>query len=190
MDLHALIDQVLEWLVLRATELSFTATVLIVYLLINGLIARRAKSAEKSDARQGAAIKVTNTASLATGFVAILVIAVVWGIELSSVAIFATTTITLLGVALFATWSLLSNITAYFVLLFHPSFASGRFVRIIEADNYVEGYISDLSLFSLELVAEDKSTIVYPNNLLLGRIAIIDPPDRLNGVGKIVNPPI
>jgi hypothetical protein len=68
--------------------------------------------------------------------------ALTWGIEFDSVFLFASTTLTLLGVALFASWSLLSNVAAYFVILLHPSFRRGTFVRVIDFDNYAEGYIS------------------------------------------------
>jgi small-conductance mechanosensitive channel len=101
------------------------------------------------------------------------------------VFVFASTTLTLLGVALFASWSLLSNVTAYFVILLNPSFRRGTFVRIIDVDNYSEGYISELSLFSTKLVTESREVIIYPNNLLLGRPTLINPRDRLHGIGKL-----
>jgi hypothetical protein len=37
------------------------------------------------------------------------------------------------------------------------------------------------------LVTENREVIVYPNNLLLGRPALINPRDRLYGVGKLPN---
>lgn len=188
MELTNLKSELFDWFARSETPLILTATVLVVYVLLNMLLARLVKGTERRKARKDAVLKVTRTLRLVTGFFSLLIIMVVWGIEFSSVTIFASTTVTLLGVALFASWSLLSNITAYFVLLFHPSFTRGTFVRIIEADNYVEGYVADLALFSLELITENKATIVYPNNMLLSRVVLVDPPDRLNGVGKVVNP--
>lgn len=176
------------WVWLQATTLIITGTVVVLYLLLNWLIARLAKGADSSRSRQGASLKVIRAARLVTGFFAVLTLMVVWGIDFGAVALFATTTVTLLGVALFASWSLLSNITAYFVLLFHASYSRGTFIRILETDNYVEGYVSDLSLFSLELITENKETIIYPNNLLLGRVVLVNPENRLHSVGKIVNP--
>lgn len=188
MDISLLTTLPMEWLALNAAPLALTATVVVIYLLLNRLIVRLVKRADKRESRQDAALKVIKTARLITAFFGILAITVAWGVEIRSVTIFATTTITLLGVALFASWSLLSNITAYFVLLFHPSFSRGTYVRILEADNYVEGYVSDLSLFSIELITEDQVRILYPNNLLLGRVTVVNPKDRMNAVGKIVNP--
>lgn len=188
MTLATLKTQIIEWFALNASPLAFTALVVLVYLLLNRVIAQLVRRADRRESRQGAAVKVIKAAQLITGFFSVLTIMVAWGIDFSSVTIFASTTITLLGVALFASWSLLSNVTAYFVLLFHPSFSRGTFVRIIEADNYVEGYVADLSLFSIELITEAQEKILYPNNLLLGRVTIVDPKDRLNRIGKVVNP--
>jgi len=101
------------------------------------------------------------------------------------VLVIAGTTLTLLGVALFASWSLLSNVTAYFVLMLHPAFRRGTFIRIIDADNYVEGYVADLNLFSARLITENREVALYPNNLILGRPCLINPRDRLGGVGKL-----
>lgn len=70
-----------------------------------------------------------------------------WSIDLRSFVVVAGTALTLLGVALFATWSLLSNITAFFT--------------------------------------ENRETILYPNNLVLGRPTLIHPRDRLGGVDKL-----
>ncbi|MEM1188223.1 MAG: hypothetical protein AAGI72_06840 [Pseudomonadota bacterium] len=67
--------------------------------------------------------------------------------EIASLLVFAGTALTLLGVALFASWSLLSNVTAYFVLVLHPTFSRGTFIRILDADNYAEGYIAELGFF-------------------------------------------
>lgn len=188
MDFGYLKETIAIWVEQNAGSLVTTGTVVIAYLVLNLIIARLVKRADQRESRQDAALKVIKTARLITAFFGVLALMVAWGIAFGSVALFATTTITLLGVALFASWSLLSNITAYFVLLFHRSFSRGTFVRVIETDNYVEGYVADLTLFSLELRTEDGAQVVYPNNALLGRVVVVNPKDRLNGVGKIVNP--
>lgn len=111
----------------------------------------------------------------------------IWGIDFSGLLVMSTTIITLLGVALFASWSLLSNITAFFVLLVHKSFCRGDFIQVIDGDNYIEGYISEINMFSTILVTESREQVVYPNNLLLGRPTVINPRKRYNVIGKITD---
>jgi hypothetical protein len=68
---------------------------------------------------------------------AIRIARLTWGVEFDALFIFASTTLTLLGVDLFARWSILSNVTTYVVILLHPSFRRGTFVCVFDTDNYV-----------------------------------------------------
>ena len=101
--------------------------------------------------------------------------------------ILSTSILTLTGVALFASWSLLSNVTSYFILLFHNAFRRGNFVRIVDGDNYMEGYIADVNLFNTRIVTEDRETVIYPNNLVLTRPCIINPRNRWKVIGKVTD---
>ncbi|MFK7864597.1 MAG: mechanosensitive ion channel domain-containing protein, partial [Pseudohongiellaceae bacterium] len=143
------------------------------------------ESAEEGGFKNGAATQATNIVRAISSTVGLLLLAIVWGVDFGAIMLFASTTLTLLGVALFASWSILSNITACVILLLHPAFRRGTFIRVIDADNYVEGYVSELTLFNTKLVTESREVIYYPNNLLLGKPSIINPRDRLEGVGKL-----
>ena len=103
--------------------------------------------------------------------------------------VISTSLITLTGVAFFASWSLLTNITAYFLLLFQMSFRRGNFIRVLDADNYVEGFITEINLFNTKLITEDREIIVYPNNLILTRPSIINPRAKWKTVGKFTDRP-
>ena len=91
--------------------------------------------------------------------------------------------------ALFASWSLLSNVTAYFVISFNPAFVRGNFLQVIDLDNYIEGYIAEVNLFHTKLITERRETILYPNNLLLMKPCQVNPRDRLDVIGKITARP-
>lgn len=175
-----------QWLSANISELVITILIAGVYIALDRFSTPKLEqSAGKGRFKEGASIKAIRIARLCTALIGVLVLVVVWGIEFDSMLIFASTTVTLIGVAFFASWSILSNITAHFVILLNPSFKRGTFVRILDADNYAEGYISELTIFSTKLVTENREVIVYPNNLLLGRPALINPRNRLNGVGKL-----
>jgi small-conductance mechanosensitive channel len=179
-------NHVEQWIDQHTWQLLVTLGLLALYILLDRLASPRlAEGAENSRLKSESVRKAVRTARVITAVFGLLILTIVWGLDIGSVIIFATTAITLLGVALFASWSILSNVTAYFILVLHPSFRRGNFIRVFEADNYAEGYISDVMLFSTKLVTEDREIIVYPNNQLLGRPAVINPRDRLNGVGKL-----
>jgi small-conductance mechanosensitive channel len=56
----------------------------------------------------------------------------------------------------------------------------------LEGDNFVEGIISEVNLFNIKLITEDLDIIMYPNNLLLTRLIMLNPKTKLQGFGKIV----
>ncbi|MEE4192567.1 MAG: mechanosensitive ion channel family protein [Halieaceae bacterium] len=189
MDFPDLGARLVNWASSNSWQLAVTATLLVIYFLLDRLAAPRiAGGAEESRLKSDSITKAVRTARVIVAIFGLLILTIVWGFDLGSLMIFATTAITLLGVALFASWSILSNVTAYFILLLHPSYKRGNFIRVFEADNYVEGYISDVMLFSTRLVTEQREVVVYPNNLILGRPALVNPRDRLQGVGKMTPP--
>ena len=186
MDMNDWVDPTWVWLSGNWVRLIITVVVVVVYFGLDRISTPKlAERADQSGFQIGSANKAIKFTRVTMGIFGGLIVAFVWGVDFSAAVVFATTGLTLLGVALFASWSLLSNVTAYFILLVHPSFKYGNFIRVIEADNYVEGYISELGLFSTELVTENQEVIVYPNNLLFGRPMIVNPKDRLDGVGKL-----
>ncbi len=186
MNFLSLNTVITHWITAHWPQLAITLLVALIYWLLDRL--NKPKLTEGADSggfKDGSATRAIRLARVILGIVGLLVLALVWGFDFHSAFIFESTTLTLLGVALFASWSLLSNITAYFVLLLQPSFRRGNFIRIIDVDNYTEGYIAELSLFHTRLVTENRETVVYPNNLLLGRPTMINPRERYDGIGKL-----
>lgn len=114
--------------------------------------------------------RATDTAKIfnSTFLVACLIIlGLVWDISFAGLAIYFASFFTVAGIGLFASWSILSNITASAVLFFSFPHRIGSRIRIIDGDNTVEGTIVDMTLFSLQLEVEKKKIVFYPNNLAL-----------------------
>ncbi|KUM54934.1 mechanosensitive ion channel protein MscS [Rheinheimera sp. EpRS3] len=105
----------------------------------------------------------------------VVVLSIIWGIDIRGLLVLASSMIAVVGVALFAAWSLLSNITAFFILLGQKAFAEGMEVRVIDGGNYLEGRIVEINLFSTVLRTKDNEQVVYPNNLLISRPVIVFP---------------
>ena len=100
-------------------------------------------------------------------FVSIVLLFFIWSVDIKSVALFASSFFAIVGVALFAQWSILSNITASVIIFFNFPAKIGDNIKIIDGDNSVEGIIKEISLFQIEMSDVEGNTIFYPNNLLL-----------------------
>ncbi len=131
------------------------------------------------------AVKGVFAARVIAGVVAFAGVLMAWGADFSGLLVLSTSIITLTGVALFASWSLISNITAYFILLTNVTYRRGNGIRILDGDNYVEGVIADINPFSTRLVTADRETILYPNNLILTRPVLINPKKSWGSLGKV-----
>ncbi len=99
----------------------------------------------------------------------VVVLSIIWGIDIKGLLVLASSMIAVVGVALFAAWSLLSNITAFFILLGQSAFAQGRTVKIVDGSNAIEGTIEEVNLFSTTLRTKEGECVVYPNNLIVSR---------------------
>jgi small-conductance mechanosensitive channel len=89
--------------------------------------------------------------------------------------------LTVVGVALFAQWSILSNITSGIILLFSFPFKIGDYIRIHDKDFPIEAEIDDIRAFHTLLKTRDGEIITYPNTLLLQKgISIIKNTDFEN----------
>ena len=171
-------------------QLTLTAIALGSYLafrLVIGPTVRR--HARKGNLKPDVVNKALKTVNILTAIVALATIFLVWGFDFKGLLALSASLLAVTGVAMFAAWSVLSNITAFFILLAHSSFKRGTFVRVIDGDNYVEGYISEINLFNTKLISESREVVIYPNNLFLSRPMIVNPRQRLGTAGKISSPP-
>lgn len=98
---------------------------------------------------------------------------ILWGIELRGLLVVGSSLFALLGVGLFAGWSLLSNVTAFLILFMQNHCRIGCWVRIVDGANFVEGKIIDMALLTVELETLDGHRVLYPNNLFIVRPVII-----------------
>lgn len=98
-----------------------------------------------------------------------LAVIFIWGIDIRGVLIFASSFFAIVGIAFFASWSVLSSITSGIIIFFAFSHKIGDKIKIIDGDNSITGEIIDMSLFHILIEDEEKHTTTYPNNLAIQR---------------------
>jgi len=184
--LNRIFETIYLWLYEHLIHILLTAAIIGLYYFVRGvIIPRLERYVERDQLKQQTYQSALFTVSLLAGLVALAIMLVVWGINVRELLSVSTGILAVTGVALFATWSILSNVTAFFILLANPVYKRGNYIRVFDADNYAEGYISQINIFSTVLITEQRDTVVYPNNLLTARAIIINPKERVRPVGKI-----
>jgi small-conductance mechanosensitive channel len=97
----------------------------------------------------------------------------IWGIELRNILIFVSSFFAVVGIALFASWSVLSNITAGVIIFFSFPYKIGDSIKVIDGENSLEGKISDMTLFHIKIKKEDGNVVLYPNNVAIQKPIIL-----------------
>ena len=98
----------------------------------------------------------------------IIIISFIW-VDENQLIYFISSFLTILGIAFFAQWSILSNITAGLILFVNYPVKIGDEITILEKDNNITGEIKDIGAFFITLQTEDKELITVPNSIVLQR---------------------
>lgn len=110
-------------------------------------------------------------------FVTLAIIAVYLGLGYQDVSLFVSSAFAVLGVALFAQWSILSNITAGVLIFFAFPYRIGDRIKIVEKDEDMSGVIVEISLFHILLKRDSGDVMTYPNSLMLQK-GVVKMPDN------------
>ena len=110
----------------------------------------------------------------------------IWGVNFREVGLILSSVFAVIGVALFASWSILSNITAGVILFFSFPFKIGDHIRILdkELEGVNEFWIEDIRAYHVHLRNTDGELVTYPNNLFLQKAVTILKPDESDTEGS------
>ena len=145
---------------------------LILFRIISTKLVRRyAKSNETLEHRTNLIIKYIH---LFIDILVVIALIIIWGVQTKDITFALSSITTVVGVAMFAQWSVLSNITSGVILFFSFPFKIGDIIKIHDKDFPIEAEIVDIGAFHVFLKTDDGEQIIYPNNLLLQKgISII-----------------
>ena len=98
----------------------------------------------------------------------------------------------MLGVALFAAWSLLSNLTAFLLMFIQNDCRVGYWIRVIDGANFLEGRIIEMGLMNVVLEHVDGHKVIYPNNIFVTRPVMVlnkaPTPSKTQSTKRILGP--
>lgn len=99
--------------------------------------------------------------------ICVIAIIIIWGVDPRNIFVAMSSIFAVIGVAMFAQWSMLSNITAGIIIFFSSPFKIGDFITIHDKDTPFEAEIIDILTFHTHLKTAEGELIVYPNSLFL-----------------------
>jgi len=98
---------------------------------------------------------------------AILGLIFIWGVDFRNIGLVFSSIFAVIGIALFAQWSILSNITSGIIMFFTFPYRIGDHIRIHDKDIPCEGTIEDIKTFHIILLTPDNEIVTYPNSIML-----------------------
>jgi MscS family membrane protein len=163
MELQKLLDS-------RLFEFTLSAIAIVGFIIIRAftrkLIRRQERKHELDRARSIYANKFFDITWIA---VLLLAFGIIW--DVSFKGLFASF-FAVAGVALFATWSMLSNITASVLLFFNFPFKIGSRITVMDKDDSVTGVVKDITFFAIQIEQDNGDLVSYPNNVAIQKAII------------------
>ena len=159
-----------EFFATYKNEMLATAVLIFVLLVLKFITTKAIRRVSRlSNIVEARTLLITKYASILLTLLGFGILTLIWNIKVKDVGIAFASVFTIIGVALFASWSILSNITAGVVLFFSFPFKIGDRVRIMDKD--VQGeepyMIEDIRAFHVSLRKDNGELLVYPNNLMM-----------------------
>jgi len=111
--------------------------------------------------------KAINLINLSVCFIIILII---WGVDQLELAVFVGSVVTVLGIAMFAQWSILSNITSSIIIFFNHPVKLDDTITILDKDYETEGRVSDIGVFFVILKTKEGEQITIPSNIFIQKM--------------------
>ena len=146
--------------------------------VVSKLIKRYANASQIIEKRTNLVIKYIN---ILITILASITLILIWGVQTKDIFVTLSSIATVIGVAMFAQWSILSNITSGIILFFSFPFKIGDVILIHDKDYLVEGEIEDIGAFHVTIRSKEGEIVIYPNNLFFQKgISVIKKPSHPN----------
>lgn len=158
----------LEFFFLNRTEIISTVTILVGLWILQFILKQAAhRVGNRSEIHISRTRLMFKYINILVVIIAIFLLSLTWGYDAQEIALIFSSLFAIIGVAMFAIWSILSNITAGIILFFSFPYKIGSRIKIHDKDLPVEAVIEDIKAFHLHLRTLEGELITYPNNLIL-----------------------
>lgn len=97
----------------------------------------------------------------------IAAVIIILGIDLKDLSIFFSSVLAIIGIAFFAQWSLLSNLTASIIIFFYHPLKIGDTVRVLDKEFDSTGTVINMTGFYVLIETENNQKVTVPNSVVL-----------------------
>ena len=136
------------------------------YYIVKSVINNALKKTQFERGRRKMTIRAIQ---LFTTITAITLLTGIWGFRQNEIALFASTILTALGIAFFAQWSLLSNVTSSILIFFNHPVKLGDYIKVLHKEVHYEGEVTEMNYFFVHIKTDNNEVITIPNSHFFDR---------------------
>lgn len=100
----------------------------------------------------------------------VVIVAILWGVDPSRVIVVLSSVFAVIGVAMFAQWSVLSNITSGLVIFFSMPFRIGDEIEIVDKDNPIRATVENVLTFTIHLRKDNGDLVIMSNTIFMQKV--------------------
>jgi len=146
------------------------AIIAVLKILIKRIVKNYKVSNQRTEVRVNQVVRIFNIFFNIAG---IIILIIIWGVDTRNLILALSSILAVIGVALFAQWSILSNITAGIIIFFSAPYKIGDYISIIDKDLPIEAMVEGIYTFYTHLRTKEGVKHVFPNSLLLQKAVTI-----------------
>ena len=163
------------------SELIYTAILLTILFIVRFILKVSIKKIGRKSHINKARIRLINRYVTVTLFlIALLIESFILGAEPKDLALVFSSVFAVIGIALFAIWSILSNVTSGVIMFFSFPYKVGDKIQIHDKDFPIEAIIEDIRAFQIHLRLDNGDLVTYPNNLILQKAVTLIKKDAID----------
>jgi small-conductance mechanosensitive channel len=148
-----------------------TAVLILVYIVVKILTSKTIEKVGKRFLYHKSRIKIVKKiVNVLLFFIISGFILFVWGVEQSELVVFISSFLTVMGIALFAQWSIISNITSAVIIFFNHPVKIGDSIVVLDKDYQIEGKISDIGMFFMIIKSAEGDQVSIPTNVFMNKM--------------------
>lgn len=156
-------------------SLILVVVLLLLRLILKKTIRNYAKKIERLEHRTGLIMKHVD---FAVFFLIVIGLILIWGVDFRNLGLVMSSVFAVIGIAFFAQWSILSNVTSGVIMFFTFPYKIGDYIKIHDKEMNCEGIIEDIKSFHIILHTKDNEIVTYPNSMMLQKgVSIIKADD-------------
>ncbi len=165
---------------LYSQEIIKTIILFLFFIALNYILKKIIKGIGKRSSINIARVNlITRYVTVTLLLIVLLIEAIILGVEPDQITLVFSSVFAVVGIGLFAIWSILSNITSGVIMFFSFPYKVGDKIMIHDKDFPLEAIIEDIGAFQLHLRLDNGNLVTYPNNLMLQKAVTLVKKDAI-----------